>query len=290
VTYQLIEAEEANHQVTTLCRTLGVSRSGYYDWRKRGPSKRELANRKLTAEVCAVFKEHDGRLGEPRLRSQLSTPASKKRVARIMRENGLVARQKRRFVQTTVADEKAPKAPNILDRNFTAVAPNRAWVGDITYIPTREGWLYLAVLIDLFSRAVVGWKLSESLEATIVVDTLQQAVTRRQPQADVLVHVDRGSQYTSVDHVAAIERHGMVLSMSRKGNCWDNAVAESFFSTLKMELGLVHDSAASRAEARHAIGVYIERYYNRKRPHSTIGNMSPLGYEHNFRSASELAA
>jgi putative transposase len=285
-----VDAEKANHSVKMLCRTLEVSRSGYYDWRKRGPSKRELATRKLTAEVCAVFKEHQGRLGEPRLRSKLSTPASKKRVARIMRENGLVARKQRRFVQTTQADEKAPKAPNILDRNFTADAPNRAWVGDITYIPTREGWLYLAVLIDLFSRAVVGWKLSDSLEANIVVATLQQAVTRRRPQAGALVHVDRGSQYTSVDHVAAIERHDMVLSMSRKGNCWDNAVAESFFSTLKMELGLVHDSAVSRAVARQAIGAYIEGYYNRKRPHSTIGNMSPLDYEHNFRSASGLAA
>jgi putative transposase len=217
-------------------------------------------------------------------------PASKKRVARIMQENGLVGRKWRKFVRTTQADPKAPAAPNILERNFSVDAPNKVWVGDITYIPTREGWLYLAVLIDLFSRAVVGWKLSGSLEATIVVAALQQALTRRRPQEGLMVHVDRGSQYTSDDHLELINRYGIVLSMSRKGDCWDNAVSESFFSTLKMELDLVHQSAPSRANARDLVGAYIEGYYNRRRPHSTIGYMSPLDCEHNFASASKLAA
>ena len=154
----------------------------------------------------------------------------------------------------------------------------------------KARYYYLAVLLDLFSRAVVGWKLSNSLQAAIVVATLQQAITRRRPQEGLIVHVDRGSQYTSADHIELIEEHGLRLSMSRKGNCWDNAVAESFFSTLKIELDLVHESAPSRAAAYAAIAPYIELYYNRRRPHSTIGNMSPLDYEHLFKSALELAA
>jgi len=271
-----------------LCRTLGVSRSGFYDWLDRKPSKRELDDRRLAVKVRAIFKEHHGRLGEPRLRRELGERVSKKRVARLMRQEGLVARPKRKFVKTTIADEEAKKAPNLLNRNFSVDAPNRVWVGDITYIPTREGWLYLAFLADLFSRAVVGWKVSDSLDASLVVDTLAQAITRRRPPQGLIVHHDRGSQYTSTNYIALIQRHGLVLSMSRKGDCWDNAVAESFFSTLKIELDLIHKSAPTKAAAYAAIKAYIEPYYNRRRPHSTVDYMSPLDYEYNFMSALEL--
>jgi len=276
--------------VTAMCRVLGVSRSGYYDWLHRKPSRRELDDRRLTAKVRAVFEEHQGRLGEPRLRRVLNERVSKKRVARLMRENGLVARRKRKFVRTTIADEGAPQAPNMLARNFTVDGPNKVWVGDITYIPTRQGWLYLAFLVDLFSRAVIAWKTSRSLDASLVVDTLQQAIVRRRPQGEVIVHHDRGAQYTSAAHVSLICKHGFLQSMSRKGDCWDNAVAESFISSLKTELGLIHHSAPSHMAARATVAVYIEQYYNRRRPHSTIGYMSPLDYEHVFRSALGMAA
>jgi transposase InsO family protein len=273
-----------------LCRTLDVSRSGYYDWRNRGPSRRQREDARLSVKVRALFFEHRGRLGEPRLRPLLGEQVSKKRVARLMRENDLYARRKRKFVRTTAPDPSAAKAPNLLARNFSAPAPNTVWVGDITYIPTVAGWLYLAFLLDLCSRAVVGWRLSESLDASLAVGALEQAVARREPEPGLLVHSDQGCQYTSEAHVDFIKERGFVQSMSRKGNCWDNAVAESFISSLKIELDLIARSAPSKEAAKAMINDYIEHYYNRRRPHSSIGLMTPLDYEYTLSSGLEIAA
>jgi transposase InsO family protein len=279
--YELVESEKTAFPVGALCEAVGVSRSAYYAWRSSGPSARELANERILAEIRAIHVENEARYGSPRVVDELRErghEVGKHRVARLMRENGIFARMRRRFRHTTDSKHKLPVAPNLLEQNFTATAPNQAWVGDITYIWTAEGWSYLAVLLDLYSRRVVGWALRKSLSRELAVSALQHAVTCRRPPAGLVHHTDRGSQYASQEYRNLLAAHGVRCSMSAAGNCYDNAVAESFFATLKKEL--VHGCAfETRSEAYDAISDYIENYYNAKRRHSAAGNQSPINFE-----------
>ena len=288
--YELVDSEKAAFPVTALCEAVGVSRSAYYAWCRSGPSERELANERLLAEIRAIHVENEARYGSPRIRDELRErghEVGKHRVARLMRENGIWGRIRRRFRHTTDSRHKLPIAPNLLGQNFTATAPNQAWVGDITYIWTAEGWAYLAVLLDLYSRRVVGWALRKSLNRELAVSALQHALTCRKPPLGLVHHTDRGSQYASQEYRDLLARHGAACSMSAAGNCYDNAVAESFFATLKKEL--VHGCAfETRSEAYDAISDYIENYYNPKRRHSAVGNVSPINFE--LANATRIAA
>jgi putative transposase len=285
-----VHAEKAHHKLSTLCRVLGLSRSGYHKWLKAKPSRRQRENTRLVAEIRGIHRTSRSRYGSPRVHAELADRGrrvGKKRVARIMRENGLKARPRRRFRLTTDSAHTLPVAPNLLERNFTASAPNQVWVGDITYIWTLEGWMYLAVLIDLHSRAVVGWALSTRMTRQLVLDALRMAVARRHPPRGLVHHTDRGSQYASAEYRAELDAHGIVCSMSRKGNCWDNAVAESFFASLKKEL--VHDTVFfSRDIARAHVFEYLEVFYNRQRRHSALNYTTPAHFE--LASSPQLAA
>lgn len=264
-----------------MCRNLNVSKAGYYAWRGRKLSARAQMDEVLKLRIRAIHRENRGRYGSPRIQLELQKTGislGRKRVARLMRSDGLKAKKRRHFRVTTVSSHSYPIAPNKLARNFKPAAPNRAWVADITYFSTREGWLYLAVVIDLFSRRVVGWSMSPRIDAALVIDALHMAIQQRKPEPGLLVHTDRGSQYACRDYRAFIGEHGIVPSMSRKGDCWDNAVAESFFATLKVELRS-EQLWRTRDEARTAIFDYIEIWYNRQRRHSTVGYVSPAEFE-----------
>jgi putative transposase len=288
--YEIVHSEKALFPVALLCEAVGVSRSAYYAWSKGSPSQRRLANERLLAEIRAIHAEHRERYGSPRIRDELRDRGhhvGKHRVARLMRENGLKARPRRRFRHTTDSRHKLPIAPNILERRFSASAPNEAWVGDITYVWTAEGWAYVAVLLDLFSRRVVGWALRKSLALDLATAALRHALSLRRPPSGLVHHTDRGCQYASGAYRRMLERQGAKCSMSAAGDCWDNAVAESFFATLKKEL--VHRCAfQTRTEAYDAIADYIENYYNPKRRHSAAGNQSPINFE--LAYAAQLAA
>jgi putative transposase len=279
--YELVESEKAAFAVSMLCEAVGISRSGYYAWRHSTPSQRKLANERLLAEIRVIHVEHEARYGSPRMVDELRDrghAVGKHRVARLMRENGICARVRRRFRHTTDSNHKLPVAPNLLAQCFTATEPDQAWVGDITYVWTAEGWTYLAVLLDLYSRRVVGWALRKSLSREVALAALAHAMTCRRPRPGLIHHSDRGSQYASHEYRSVLVRHGAHCSMSAAGNCYDNAVAESFFATLKKEL--VHGCAfETRSEAYDAISAYIENYYNAKRRHSAAGNQSPVNFE-----------
>jgi len=288
--YELVDSEKAAFPVAALCEAVGVSRSAYYAWRRSKPSARQRANERVLADIRAIHVENEARYGSPRMRDELRDRGheiGKHRVARLMRENGLWARVRRRFRHTTDSRHKLPIAPNLLGQRFTATAPNQAWVGDITYIWTAEGWCYLAVLIDLYSRRVVGWALRKSLNRELAIAALLHALTCRKPPPGLVQHTDRGCQYASYEYRALLDQHGLQCSMSAAGNCYDNAVAESFFATLKKEL--VHGCAfETRSEAYDAISDYIENYYNAKRRHSAAGNQSPINFE--LAHSAQLAA
>jgi putative transposase len=279
--YQFIEEHKHEFPIVVMCGVLAVSESGFYAWRKRPICRRKQEDAHLTQEIRQVFEVHQRRYGAPRIHRDLhdeGITCSRKRVARLMQAEELSARSKRRRVITTKRDETHPVAPNILNRYFQAEAPNKKWVTDITYIPTKQGWLYLAVMLDLYSRMVVGWSMSGNCDEKLVERALEQALARRHPDAGLLHHSDRGSQYTSCAYQAYLKKYGIQSSMSRKGNCWDNSVMESFFGTLKDEC--VREMVyASHDEARSALFIYIETYYNRVRRHSTLGYVSPLQYE-----------
>ena len=277
--YQFVAAQASEYPVTVLCRVLGLARSGYYAWRKRPLSTRMQQDNQLTADIQRIFINSRQTYGSPRVHAELrkSKPCARKRVARLMRQAKLIARPRRRTVGTTDSRHAEPVAPNLLARAFDAPAPNRIWVADITYLATQEGWLYLAVVLDLYARRVVGWSMQSTLERSLVIAALTDAIRGRQPPAGLLHHSDRGSQYASGDYQALLAEAKMVGSMSRKGNCWDNAVMESFFATLKAELPL--SVFPSHAAARTAVFDYIERFYNRRRCHSSLGYRSPADYE-----------
>ena len=278
---QFIEHHKQEFPIIAMCNVLGVSESGFYAWRKRPACQRTREDAQLRQEIRQVFLTHRGRYGSPRIHMELKDQGrsiSRKRVARLMREAALSARRKQRRVLTTRREASHPVAPNVLNREFTATAPNQKWVTDITYIPTAQSWLYLAVILDVYSRAVVGWSMSASCDEALVEGALKMAVARRRPQAGLLHHSDRGCQYTSHAYRRQLELLGIVVSMSRKGNCWDNAVMESFFGSLKAE-GVGDSVYPSHEHARGSLFEYLEVYYNRHRRHSSLGYVSPLTYE-----------
>lgn len=273
--------QQTEFSVNAMCRVLQVSRSGYYEFLKRPPSARQLEDDELRPLLKAAFEKGRKNYGTRKIRSALKKQGvvvSRRRIGRLMREEGLHVQTKRKFKATTNSKHDKPVAPNLLNRNFTVDAPNVAYVGDITYIPTREGWLYLAVIIDLFSRAVVGWSMDSRMKAELVNDAINTAIWKRKPSRGLIFHSDRGSQYASDSYQKILATHDILPSMSRKGDCWDNAVAESFFHTLKTEL-VHHCDFQSRKEAKAAIFEYIEVFYNRQRLHSTNDYEAPLVFE-----------
>ena len=279
------------------CQTLDVSCSGFYSWRGRqeSPSAREIANKLLSERVAVIFHGSRQTYGSPRIHASLQAQGmacGEKRVARVMREDGLIARKRRRTCRTTDSRHHLPVAPNYLQRRFAVeemADMDCVWCGDISYVDTQEGWLYVATVVDLFSRRVVGWSMKETLERGLVLDALGMAIKKRRPQAGLLHHSDRGSQYASEDCQTLLADNNIICSMSRKGNCWDNAPMESFFSTLKTEL-IHRRDFLTRDEARAAIFEYIEIFYNRQRIHSSLGYLSPEQYEQNHIRLTENGA
>jgi putative transposase len=265
-----------------MCKVLQVSKSGYYAWRHRKPCTRTQENQILSQNIKQIHQNSRRTYGSPRIHASLRAKGfqvGRQRVVRLMAQLGICARSKRKFKATTDSVHHFPIAQNLLERNFTTSGPDQAWVSDITYIWTAEGWLYLAVILDLFSRRVVGWSMAEHLRSELVLGALQAALGQRIPASTGIVfHSDRGSQYASEDYQAALQAAGITCSMSRRANCWDNAVAESFFGTLKTEL--IHPRIFStRAIARTVIAEWIEVFYNRQRLHSTLGYLSPVQFE-----------
>lgn len=279
--YGFIDRHRSVFGVEKMCQVLEVSRGGYYGWRRRGPSVRQKRDRVLLEQIRKSYNRSKGRYGSPNIMKDLRHwhyRTSRKRIARLMRQAGLRSKMARKFKVTTQSKHSLPVAGNLLKRDFTVPAPNRVWVSDITYIWTRGGWLYLCVVLDLFNRQVVGWSLGQRLTAELAVDALLKAVMSRRPQREMVFHSDRGVQYCSRAFRRVLKRYGMVQSMSRKGDCWDNAVVESFFGTLKQEL-VYHEAYRSRSEARLSVFQYIEGWYNRRRRHSALGYLSPVEFE-----------
>jgi len=279
--FRFIDAEKACYPIRLLCRCLAVSRSGYYAWQGRPVSARGKQDVRLRVEIAASHSASRRTYGSPRIERDLREAGhrvSRKRVARLMRELGLEGRRKRRFRATTDSQHRYPVAPNLLMRDFDVEAPNTAWITDITYLATLEGWLYLAVILDLFSRRVVGYAMSERIDRELVLGALRKALVCRPETRDLIHHSDRGSQYASHDYRDALDQAGITCSMSRRGNCWDNAVAESFFGTLKVEL-LYELPLQTHSGTRSAVGDYIDAFYNVRRRHSSLGYQSPLAFE-----------
>jgi transposase InsO family protein len=276
--FRLIEDYRAVWPVRVMCDALSVSPSGFYAWRSRPESPRNIANRALLVDIRRVHAQHRERYGAPRIHAELRAQGhaiSRKRVARIMRQHGIQARAPRRYrVCTTDSKHSLPVAENLLDQNFGANRPDQVWLADITYIPTGEGWLYLAVILDLFTRKVVGWAMRDHMRAELTIAALTMAIQRRRPGAGLIHHSDRGSQYAAGDYRDILQGVAIVQSMSRKGNCWDNAPMESFFGTLKTEL-VHHGEYPNRDAARRDLFAYVEGYYNRQRRHSAIGYITP---------------
>ena len=272
--------EKARHTVTILCRCLEVTRSGFYAWQRRPESTRARDDRRLTVLVQASFAASKQRYGSPRIHADLieqDEPVSRKRVIRLMQEEGLVARARKRYKLTTMSDHDQPVAANLLDRRFEADAPNQRWVGDTTeFVIGGSGKLYLAAILDLFSRFIVGWAVSAVNDRYLTIQALEMALQRRRPAIGLLHHSDQGCTYASEDYQSRLDAHGMVCSMSRRGNCYDHAVMESFFSTVKSELGEHFDS---HGDAKMELFDYIEVFYNQRRRHSTLGQISPAAFE-----------
>lgn len=279
--YEFIESHSDEFPITLMCDVLSVSTSGYYDWRGREPSQRQQENQQLLEEIEQIHAASRGTYGSPRVHRELQAvgwTVGRNRVARIMRENGIRAVQKRSRRRTTNSNHDFPVAPNLIDRQFDVDGPNEVWLADITYVPTREGWLYLAAVLDLYSRKIVGWAMSDSMSRQLCIDALTMAALRRKPPEGLIHHSDRGSQYASYDYQKLLATLGMTCSMSRKGDCLDNAPMESFFGTLKQE-SLHRMDFTNRDEARREIFSYIEGFYNRQRRHSALGYQTPTEYE-----------
>ncbi len=279
--FAFIHEEKASYPVGVLCTMLEVSRSGYYAWEKRPTPARDKSDAQLAIEIANTHKRSRHTYGSPRVHRDLRARGirvGKKRVERLMRAHGIIAKRRRRFRRTTDSKHSQSIAPNVLDRRFDAACPNTAWVTDVTYVWTLEGWLYLAVILDLYSRRVVGWAASENNDRDLALTALQRALATRTPGPGLLHHSDRGSTYASDDYRNALAANGMIASMSRKGDCWDNAVAESFFATLKGEL-IEHEIYTTRRSAIAAIGDYIDVFYNIERRHSSINYVSPVEFE-----------
>jgi putative transposase len=283
MSFRLIEAERAQHRVSRLCQVLGVTRAGYYAWKRRAPSRGARADGELRALVARVFADSRETYGAPRIQAELAEEhgirVSQKRVARLMRELGIAGVSRRRKgLRTTVRSREAPAAADLLRRDFRASGPDRLWVADITYVPTWEVYVFLACVLDAWSRKVVGWSMRDDLRAELALDALGMALTRRRPRPGLVHHSDRGSQYTSLAFGKTMQTAGVLPSMGRRGDAFDNALAESFFATLETEL-LDRHTFRSRDEARIAVFTYIEGFYNPRRRHSTLGYRSPNRYE-----------
>jgi transposase InsO family protein len=276
VKYAFVDKERAKHTVKTLCRVLEVSASGYYKWRQGAPTPRQERRTKLLQRILEIFEESRQTYGCPRVYKQLRSEGfrcNKKLVEELMRKNEISPKRKRKYKATTDSKHDLPIAPNVLSREFTVEEPDEVWVSDITYVETAQGWLYLCVFIDLYSRMVVGWSMSSNMTAAFVVDAFNMGISKR-GRAPIVVHSDRGSQYASELFRGLIDLHDCIQSMSRRGNCWDNAVAESFFGTLKQEL-IYQNHYTSRIQATMSIFDYIEIFYNKQRLHSVLGFLTP---------------
>jgi transposase InsO family protein len=286
VRFRFIAAEKAHHAISLLCRCLRVTRSGFYAWQRRPESVHAAQDRRLKVLVHTAFEESKGRYGSPRIHRDLRAQdvrVSRKRVVRLMQEERLHARVRRRFTCTTMSDHAHPVAANLLNRQFTAAAPNQRWVGDTTeFVIGESGKIYLAAILDLFSRFVVGWAVSAVNDRHLTLHALDVAVKRRCPEAGLLHHSDQGCTYASEDYQRMLHAHGITCSMSRRGDCYDNAVMEAFFSTVKSELG---ERFGSCGEAKVQLFDYIEVFYNQRRRHSTIGYLSPAVFERRARGA-----
>lgn len=279
--FQAIQKYERRYSVSLMCRVLEVTRGGYYAWRQREPSDREVNDRELLRQIREIHATYRRVYGSPRIHAELlarGIRCGENRVARLMQEHGIRARQARRYRATTQSKHNLPVAPNLLNREFNAERRDQRWAGDITYIWTREGWLYLAVILDLFSRKVVGWAMSNRINRFLVLRALSMALDARNPQENLLYHSDQGSQYASRDYQRELDERGITCSMSRKANCWDNAVLEAFFATLKKEL-IYGSDFLTRRQATQEIFWYIEGFYNTCRRHSFLGQMSPAEFE-----------
>ena len=285
--YACIAQHRAEYPIALMCRVLVVSRAGFYAWLERGPSTRVQADARLRIAIRVIHAESRRSYGSPRIHRELRAQGrwhGRKRIARLMRLEGLRAKRSRRYHATTQSDATRPAAPNILARRFAIRELDRVWVGDVTACWTGEGWLYLAALLDLGSRRVVGWTTSATLDQTLTRTALRRALAQRRPAPGLLHHSDRGTHYTGTEYQTLLAAAGLAVSMSRRGDCWDNAVVESFFATLKTEL--VHEARwTTRAEATAALAAYIEGWYNRRRRHSTLDYLSPAEYELRLRAA-----
>lgn len=286
MSFALIDAKKAEIPIETACTVLGVSVSGYYAWKSRPASARQTNDLVLLAHIRAAFSTSNETYGSPRMHAELKEQGLEvglNRVARLMSENELTARQKTRFKKTTDSDHGGPIAANVLDQDFTATAPDQKWGVDISYVWTAEGWLYLAIVLDLFSRRIVGFEIADRMRSGLAMGALRRAIALRQPPRGLLHHSDRGSQYCSDDYRRLLRDHGFVASMSGRGNCYDNAMVETVFKTIKSEL-IWRTAFATRAEATNEIGRYIEGFYNPRRRHSSLGYVSPATFEASFRA------
>jgi putative transposase len=281
VKYAWISEHQNKFSISAMCKVMGLSRSGYYEHLHRPQSAQTMKNKEMSAMVGEIFNEGRATYGARRIRRKLvqkKVIVSRRKVSKLMKESGLEVKTKRKFKATTDSNHNQPVAPNLLDRKFDVHQPNCYWVGDITYVPTEEGWLYLATVIDLYSRKVIGWSMDSRMKAELVNNALLMAIWQRKPKAGLVWHTDRGSQYASDSHRGILKQHHITQSMSRKGDCWDNAVAESFFHSLKTE-SIHHHKFKTREEAKHVIFEYIEVFYNRIRIHSANDYLSPVDYE-----------
>lgn len=289
MTYRFIEEHRGDWPVRLMCGILELCPAGYYAWRGQAPSVQQQRRDALTVNIQAIHQEVKARYGSPRIHAELRARGQSccvNTVAKLMRDRGIAAKTARKFRVTTDSRHGLPIAENLLDREFNPAAANEVWLADFTYVWTREGWLYLAVVEDLYSRMAVGWSMADDMTSRLVVDALEMAVQRRLPGEELMAHSDRGSQYASEHYQRLLAQHGITCSMSRKGNCWDNAPMESFFASLKKEL--VHGvDFATRAEARAALFEYIEVFYNRQRRHSTLGYQSPVEFEQTAKEVGE---
>jgi putative transposase len=279
--YRVIQEHDRRYPIRLMCRALAVSAAGYYAWRVRPESARSVSDRTILSAIRVIHRESRETYGSPRIWDALVKQGHRigeHRVARLMCQDGIRARTVKKWRATTQSQHRFPVAANTLERAFTVEAPNRVWAGDITYVWTLEGWLYLAVLLDLYSRRVIGWAMSQRITVELTEQALTMALAKRAPMAGLLHHSDRGSQYAATSYQRVLDEYGLIPSMSRKGNCWDNACVESFFGTLKREL-VYQRRYVTREEARQDLFEYIEVFYNRQRRHSTLGYHSPAEYE-----------
>lgn len=285
--YAAIDSLRERYPVSILCAALAVSTSGYHEWRSRPASARQLANDRLVSEIRVLHAESFGSYGSPRIHAALKRRGrsiGRERVRRLMQENQIVGRHRRKRCRTTDSNHTLPIAPNLLQQNFACETPNTVWLADISYLPTDEGFLYFAGMKDLCTKKIVGWSMSRTIDAQLVVDALKMAIVRQRPSAELIVHSDRGSQYASAAFRSKLAEHHIRQSMSRRGNCYDNAPMESFFSSLKGEW-LEHRRLATHAEARSAVFAYVETFYNHVRLHSSIGYRPPSEFETMLKQA-----